>query len=209
MIDAAGEFAKSGYSDEDSLKLGEIALMYTNVADEELNAGDAASFIISQMKAFNIEAEDSIHIVDALNEVSNNYAVSSADLSGSIGKVSATMAESNTTYEQTLGLLTATTEITRNADKSATALKTISQRLRGVGDDIESTSGYVAKLQSAFDSLDIDIDILKDNGEMASTYEILKAMAERWNDLSDAQRQYIGELAAGKNRITELNALMR
>lgn len=209
MIDAAGEFAKSGYSDEDSLKLGEIALMYTNVADEELNAGDAASFIISQMKAFNIEAEDSIHIVDALNEVSNNYAVSSADLSGSIGKVSATMAESNTTYEQTLGLLTATTEITRNADKSATALKTISQRLRGVGDDIESTSGYVAKLQTAFDSLDIDIDILKDNGEMASTYEILKAMAERWSDLSDAQRQYIGELAAGKNRITELNALMR
>lgn len=209
MIDAAGEFAKSGYSDEDSLKLGEIALMYTNVADEELNAGDAASFIISQMKAFNIEAEDSIHIVDALNEVSNNYAVSSADLSGSIGKVSATMAESNTTYEQTLGLLTATTEITRNADKSATALKTISQRLRGVGDDIESTSGYVAKLQSVFDSLNIDIDILKDNGEMASTYEILKAMAERWNDLSDAQRQYIGELAAGKNRITELNALMR
>lgn len=208
MVDAAAEFSKSGYNDDDALRLGEIALMYTNVADEELNAGDAASFIIAQMKAFNIEAEDSIHIVDALNEVSNNYAVSSADLSSSIGKVSSTMAVSNTTYEQTLGLLTATTEITRDAGKAANALKTISQRLRGVGDDIESTSGYVSKLQSAFDSLGIGIKVLKDNGEMASPYDILKAMADKWSDLTDAEKQYIGELAAGKNRITELNALM-
>ena len=69
MIDAATEFAKSGYDEDQALQLGQIALMYTNIADEELSAGDAASFIIAQMKAFNIEAEDSLHIVDALNEV--------------------------------------------------------------------------------------------------------------------------------------------
>ena len=54
--------------------------MFQNVADESLSAGDSASFIIAQMKAFGIEADNAIHIVDAVNAVSNNFAVSSGDL---------------------------------------------------------------------------------------------------------------------------------
>lgn len=209
MIEAATEFRKSGFSDQDSLKLGQIANLYTNIADEEISAGEAASFIIAQMKAFKIEANDAIRVVDALNEVSNNYAVSSAELATAIGKVSSTMAAGNTTYEQTLGMLTAITEITRNSSKAANALKTIGQRIRGVGEDGEDASEYVAALQGQFDKLGINVKIVKNSaGEMESTYNILKAMAEKWNDLTDAERQSIGELAAGKNRITEFNALM-
>ena len=118
------------------------------------------------------------------------------------------MAVSNTTYEQTLGLITAITEVTRNANKAANALKTISQRLRGVGDDGEDATEYIGKLQEAFDKLDINTQIVKSDGSMESTYNILTALSEKWDDLSDAERQYIGELAAGKNRITEFNALM-
>lgn len=69
VIEASTSFAKSGYDPETALQLGEIALMYTNIADEEVSAADAADMIIAQMKAFNIEANDAIHIVDAINEV--------------------------------------------------------------------------------------------------------------------------------------------
>lgn len=55
-------------------------LLYQNIADEEISAGESASFIIAQMKAFNMEASEAEHIIDALNEVSNTQAVSSADL---------------------------------------------------------------------------------------------------------------------------------
>lgn len=209
MIEASTEFKKSGYTDEQSLELGRIALLYSNIADEQLNAGTAANFMISQMKAFNIQAEDSLQIIDALNEVSNSYAVSSADLANAIGNVSATMAAGDTTYSQTLGLLTAITEITRNSNKSANALKTIGQRIRGVGEDGEDASEYVASLQEEFDKLGIRVQIVKNSaGEMESTYNILKGIAERWDSLTDAERQSLGELAAGKNRITEFNALM-
>lgn len=78
-------------------------MAYQNVADEAISAGDSADFIISQMKAFNIEAEDSLHIIDAVNEVSNNFAVSSADLATNIGKASAALAIGGVTYEETLG----------------------------------------------------------------------------------------------------------
>ena len=69
MVEAATEFRKSGFSDEDSAKLASIAEKYRNIADEEISAGESASFIIAQMKAFNIEADQAEHIIDAVNEV--------------------------------------------------------------------------------------------------------------------------------------------
>lgn len=66
MVEGATEFKKSGYSDEDSLELARIAAEYQNVADEQMSAGDAANFIIAQMKAFNIEASNAEHIIDAV-----------------------------------------------------------------------------------------------------------------------------------------------
>ena len=102
MVEAATEFVKSGYSEADSAQLAYVASLYQNVADETLSAGSAANFIISQLKAFNLEAANSEHIVDALNEVSNNFAVSSADLGQNLGKVSAALAVGGNTYEETL-----------------------------------------------------------------------------------------------------------
>lgn len=104
MVDAATTFRKSGYSDEESATLARVATMYQNVADEAISAGESADFIISQMKAFNIEAEDAEHIIDAINEVSNNFAVSSTDLATNIGKTSAALAVGGNTYEEVLGL---------------------------------------------------------------------------------------------------------
>ena len=43
--------------------------MYQNVSDEAISAGDSASFLISQMIAFDIPAENAQHIIDAVNEV--------------------------------------------------------------------------------------------------------------------------------------------
>ena len=98
------EFKKSGFNDEDAANLALVATKYQNVADDAITAGEASNVIISQMKAFNIEAQDSEHIVDALNEVSNRFAVSSSDLSNNLGKASAALATGNSTYEETLGL---------------------------------------------------------------------------------------------------------
>lgn len=42
--------------------------MFSNVADEAVSAADSASFIISQMIAFGIEAENAESIIDKVNE---------------------------------------------------------------------------------------------------------------------------------------------
>lgn len=93
--------------------------MYQNVADEAISASDSASFIISQMVAFGIEAENAGRIIDAVNEVANRFSVSSADLSSNLGNMSAVMSQTGATFEQSLGMLTAITEVTRNASKAS------------------------------------------------------------------------------------------
>lgn len=66
MLNSAGEFRKNGFNDQDSAQLAQVAAMLANVADEEINAGEAASFLISQMVAFDYGAEDAQYIVDAV-----------------------------------------------------------------------------------------------------------------------------------------------
>ena len=124
MINAATEFAKAGFDEDMSLQLGEIALMYTNIADEAVTAAESSEFIIAQLKAFNLEAEDAMHVIDAVNEVANKFAVSSADIANNIGNASAVMANAGNTLEETIGLLTAGTEITRSASKVSNGKKT-------------------------------------------------------------------------------------
>lgn len=63
------EFRKNGFNDEDAAGLAELSAKFQNVADEELSAGEAASFMIAQMVAFGIEAEDASRIIDSVNEV--------------------------------------------------------------------------------------------------------------------------------------------
>lgn len=130
MVQAATLFKQAGYSDEDSAQLSQAATMLQNISDEEISAADASSFIISQLKAFSTElgtvgdvGDQTMKVMDALNEVSNNYAVSSSDLEDGLKNVAATMSSGGNTMEQTLGLLTAMTEITRSASKSSRGLK--------------------------------------------------------------------------------------
>lgn len=133
MLQATTEFRKNGFNDEDAAQLGQIASMYQNVSDEAISAGDSASFIIAQLTAFgdsmagfSSEAEKATHVIDAVNEVANNFSVSSADLANNLGNMSAVMAQTGASFEESLGMLTAITEVTRNASKASRGNKSLS-----------------------------------------------------------------------------------
>ena len=111
MVQAATEFKKSGYSDNDSAQLAQVATLYQNVADSELSASDSSAYLISQMKAFNITADDAITIIDKTNEVSNSFAVSSTDVSTALTKTSSAMSAYGNTIDETIGMTTAATEV--------------------------------------------------------------------------------------------------
>lgn len=69
MVEGATSFKKSGFTDEDSAKLAQLSAMFQNIADEELEASEAANILISVMKGFDIGVENAEHIADTINEV--------------------------------------------------------------------------------------------------------------------------------------------
>ena len=68
IIEATAEFAKLGYNINESQELAKAAVVYQNVG-EISSAEEASKSIISTMKAFGIEAEDVMQIVDKFNKV--------------------------------------------------------------------------------------------------------------------------------------------
>lgn len=113
MVEASTQFKKSGFSDEDSAQLAQVSSLYQNIADSEMSAGDSATFIISQMKAFknefedfNTEAEKATHIIDSINQVSNNMAVSSTDIALALSKTASAMSALGNDYEESIALVT-------------------------------------------------------------------------------------------------------
>ena len=212
MVEAATSFAKAGYKDT-ALDLGKVAAMYTNIADEEISSADAADFLIAQLKAFNLESQDtnktlenSYHIIDAVNEVSNNFAVSSSDIARNMGKASAVMANAGNSMEQMIGLMTAGTEVTRNASKVANGLKTLTLRLQGMDDEGNRSLEVQAQMESLFNKL--GISVYDANGELKNTYDILATLAPVYEKLSNAEKAYVTETIAGKYQAQNAAAIL-
>lgn len=206
MVQAATEFAKSGYNPEQALELGKIALMYTNIADEEISASDSASILIAQMKAFNIEAENSIRIIDVINEVSNNFAVSSGDIARNLGKVSSLWANSGGDLESLVAVMTAGTEITRDAGSMANAIKALINRLQGMNDEGEKDLEIKAKQEELFQKL--NLSLYDQEGNLKNVYEILNDLASVYQDLDNAEKGYVTSTLAGIHQSGRLAAIL-
>lgn len=206
MIEAATEFKKAGYDLETSLNAGESALLMTNVADGITQTSDAASTLISVLNGFNIDESDVMSIVDKMNSVSNQSPVGFDNLADGLERVSGTMNQAGNSIDQTIGLLTGGFTQLRNMEKVSTGLITISQRLRAIDEDGEEIAGLSAELGKAFGSIGVDIEDA--NGDLRSTYDILSDYAKVYPELTSKQRQYFGELAAGKRQITVFNAIV-
>lgn len=204
MVDAATSFKKSGFSDEDAKQLAVIAQMYTNVADETLSAGESADFIVSQLKAFNLEATKAEHIIDAVNNVSNNMAVSSADLATNIGHASAAMAVGGNTYEETLAIMAGMVEITQNGAKAARGLVSIQSRLNQVTDE---TSSVGKALSDWYEEHGIAV-YDKQTGQIRSLYDILQDVGAIWGKLSKNEQLYYLNQQAGANQTQNLAAAL-
>lgn len=69
IIQSTADFARLGYTLEEATTLADVATVYKNVADGLDDINEASQSIISTMKAFNIEAKDSMSIADMYNKV--------------------------------------------------------------------------------------------------------------------------------------------
>jgi TP901 family phage tail tape measure protein len=205
VTDATTEFAKSGYDVQESMNLAETALVFQTIADEAISASDSANLLISIMQAYNLEQSKSIDIISKINEVSNNYSITSGQLSNSLGKVASVAKLANVSFDELLGLMTAGTTVTRNASKTANALRSIFINLQQVSKD-----GNLPKLEAQFNKF--GKSLLDSTGNMKGAYETLGELSEvskKLNTVSEknAFRTLLEDIG-GKYNINTLVAIL-
>ena len=136
MIEQTTEWAKRGYFLGEAEELSKTSSVYANVG--EVDDETAVSDITTAMKAFNIEAKESITIVDKLNNLGNKYATSSADLGEGLTKAASALKLASNDINQSLAMITGGTEITENASEMGNAIKVMSMRIRGMKGALEA-----------------------------------------------------------------------
>lgn len=126
---ATQNFAKAGLDYEDSLKATKAALVAVNVA--ELDVTQATEGMIAIMTQFGYTAEDLMDIVDMLNKVGDQYAVSSEKLLTALQRTGSSAANANLSLQETIGLVTALSEATgRSGENIGTAVNSLIQYSR-------------------------------------------------------------------------------
>ena len=214
-IDQSATWAKLGYSIDDSQELAKISSIYANVG--EVDDETAVSDMVTAMKAFNIEATQAITIVDSLNELGNNFAVSAAGLGDGLSKSASAMNVAGADMWQTLAMITGGSEITQNAGEFGSFLKVSSMRIRGMkgqlealGEEVDSSVDSISKVQTQILNLTHGkVNIFDDSGNFRNYYTIMEDIASVFESLSSTEQASLSEILFGKMRGNQGQALLQ
>jgi TP901 family phage tail tape measure protein len=194
MIQGTTGWKKAGFTDEDASILSKVTALYQNTADEVMSTSQATDILTSIIKAYNIQASDSIQVTDKINKVSADFAVSSGDIGNGLKVASASMSTMGNSLDQTTALLTAGTTIFQHQS---------SQVARGLNTIGLNLTKNKAKLEQ------YGIATTDSNGKLRSTYDILNDLHDVWGKLGETQeRADLGMTLAGKNQYKVLSAIM-
>ena len=107
FTNATSNFARLGYTMEESAEMAKAAIVYKNVADGLDTVEASTESIISTMKAFGIESTDVMSIVDKFNEVGNNFAITSAGIGEALQRSASALYSAGNTIDESVALVTA------------------------------------------------------------------------------------------------------
>lgn len=187
VVNSTADFARLGYTFDESIDLARTANIYNVVGDGLKSVEDATQSVVSTMKAFDVQAENSIDVVDKFNNVSNQFSISSGGIGEALKRSASSLASSGNDLDQSIALITAANEIAQDPTRVGNGFKTISMRLRELSraKELENLSGISAML---------------DENTFKSTYQILDELSRKWDTFSDKTQAQITEVIAGKTQ---------
>lgn len=128
IIQGAADWSRLGYSLEDSKTMSKLSSQFAAISPG-MSVDESTTGLVSTMKAFGISSDEVLsQIMDKVNLVGNNFALTNADIMTALKNSSSAMAVANNSLEETIALITAGTEIVQDSSKVGNGLRTISMR---------------------------------------------------------------------------------
>lgn len=223
IIDATTTWVKLGFEADVAQELGNVTTMYQHVAD--LDTDTAVKNLVTAYKGFEgqlleLTGGDSAaaveYVADIFDKLNNEFAVTASGVGQGLTNCASALQVAGNSIQQSAAMLTGITEVTQNSSKAGAALRMLSMRLRGttakeleeLGEDTEGVIEVTSKLQKTIKDLS-GVDITDVNGQLRSTYDIMNDLASVWDELGANQQANVLETIAGKNRASDVAALIR
>ncbi len=207
VLDVSTIWAQAGMRQGEIEELTRVTLLNMNVG--MMTAEESARFLLATLKQFNMEVKDSITIVDMVNEVANNYAVTNKDLMEAMAITGSVARNVGISMEELIGHITALSESTaRTGNEIGNALKTIYSYIYRPGtiNVFENLGIQVRDGADGFRDLNLilkDVQaVWRDLTEQQQTEMVvsLEETAEAWQTLSEAEQMELSMSAAGVRR---------
>lgn len=229
--ESTADYMRLGESLDEASESAKTANVLLNVSEFD-NIEDATKSLVSMGQAY--KDLDKMTIVDKLNEVGNNYAISTDELATALQKSSATLSLMGNTIDEAASLVTTANATIQDADSVSAGLRTISLRLVGTEEAEkelsvmnEEVDAFVKATNSKKQQIIKDytavasnnyqgFDILDSNGNYKNTYEILLGIAKVYKEIQEQDKKLgtnhataLIEELAGKNRSNIASAILQ
>lgn len=219
--DSTADWMRLGESIDEATESAKVSNVLLNVSEFE-NIDDATDALVSMSQAYT--EFEKIDIVDKLNNIGNNYSIATDGIATALQDSASALTTAGNSLDEAIALVTAGNAIVQDPNSVGSGLRTIALRLTGteqakeeleaLGEETDGYAETVSKLRDtimsatkvASNSFE-GFDILDENGNYKSTYEILQGIADVYAEIVETDKEYgtnnvnlLLETLAGKNR---------
>ena len=221
LQNSTADFMRLGETLDQAAESAKTANVLMNVSEFQ-SIDEATKSLIALSAAYDDLSKT--QIIDKLNEVGNNFSISTSGAAEALQASASALKTAGNDMDEALALVTAGNQVVQDISKAGNGLRTISLRLTGtksakeeleeLGEDTDSLITTQSKLRDTIKQATAvasngfkGFDILDDNGNYKSTYEIMLGIAQIYQEILDTDKQFgtnnanlLLETVAGKTR---------
>ena len=117
VIKSTADFARLGYNLGEASTLADAAIVFKNVGDGLSDIDDASEKIISIIKAFPQFENNSMSVVDKMNEVGNRFAITSKGIGEALQRSAGALTAAHNTLDESIALAVGMNAVTQDPAK--------------------------------------------------------------------------------------------
>ena len=208
VAEASNEFIRMGESVANTDTLITNSQMLSKIG--MINSADAAQYLISSMKGYQISAKDSVTIVDKLTSVDMEAAVSAGELAEAMSKTANLARVSGVSMDNLIGYISEVAEVTqKSASVVGTSFQSIFSRMGNIklnkfidddtGEDLSDVEAVLGRL---------GIKLRENETTFRDFDDVLKETASRWGEYTDVEKNSIAVALGGTRQRENTIALL-
>lgn len=205
---AADSWLRQGYNIQETNELISNSMILSKVG--QLESAEATQYLTSAMKGYNVQAADSLEIVDKLSAVDMEAAVSAGGLAEAMSRTASGAQLAGIEMDKLIGYATVIGETTQKSmDTVGESLKSIFARMgqikAGRLEDPE-TGEDLSNVETSLGN--VGIDLREQNNEFRNFGDVLDEIGGKWDSYNSVQQRAIANSIAGIHQYENFVVLM-